>query len=772
MSASFRMNSELFNNAIVILKISLRESKIFDLTYSDEKNVSVKKSFSTLDEFKSILLELLQKGIQSITYTQSEAPEIVTKTDMELSSSVSKGFKVNYVDKFGTMENILFHMSRCSNTTKRQIPSLLVFVQSSGYGKTRAMFEVSKQTFVFYILCKELPHAYQTSQVMQHLKTIIGTERTTPSQISELVGAFFKKCAIYLRRWLLETSGEKSPWDFMLHQCPPFVTLDQTGHDSFWARIISMEIPEEFKTSDISSILKDVGNLPKVTFAFDEASALVEMGIYNEINMFRYIRRYSWDAPSKSSCFIMSDTNSKISNMYSKKSMDPSVRDGGFTNLYPAFTYFSNSCKYFLEDWGKIISGQEPFNWRKFMKNRSDWSLEILRIGRPLWLSLQASYQGPETGRVKSLARVAQRKITACPEPDALLASLILSRIPLGVSACSKLAERLVSNCMATCIQISSDRELVFLEYFSEPLLAMAAASQWSGKLHNALLVLHKQISAGHVNTGDQGEFVTCLLLLACFDKNWDQVGDTIPESIRVDKFISELCGHTIAEHISSSGLLNFTHFIRYNKVTPGVLKDALVRGAGILPPHGYTACDILIPFVTEKGNISAICIQVKNRAKPLGQTAGEKNYNSMKCVVAEYIEPKDAVFLVIDLSQGQENGTVEFSENSDYIWGYICGLRRQDSSLIYTFLKPNVYDGLRNFLGITISKHERFLDVDMGKSFDYEGDHKIDKWIQFRDHYYAGKLVDIIESDTKKRDEEDESLSFRRKRTSSRRFK
>jgi hypothetical protein len=298
------------------------------------------------------------------------------------------------------------------------------------------------------------------------------------------------------------------------------------------------------------------------------------------------------------------------------------------------------------------------------------------------------------TSKVNDIISRICQTLKFCRDEDVRYLSLIIHRVPVKVVSASVLPEKLISDCYGTCTHINSDRIQVYVIHGSEPPIACAAQTilnSEDGKYLKALQQLKYRLDQGLVNVGDMGELVCAISHIItydmlCFGPKGSEM-NLFFQTFTILEYLEALLGDkrdfykmiyseksggdknkkskdfsklplSIKNVISAglfTALVSLSHFAYYEKINMVSLRDALLRGAGIIPPEGFKGVDLIIPFVLDNGRISAIFEQVKNWNGLVSYNQITQSYTNMQNVAIEIgLDPSSVIYLFRDIRQGQ----------------------------------------------------------------------------------------------------------------------
>ena len=261
----------------------------------------------------------------------------------------------------------------------------------------------------------------------------------------------------------------------------------------------------------------EVPNSLRLILCLDEASELLNVNGRQEGQFFRSVRHAAGEAGIT---LVLADTNSRITNFISPHASHAASSDRWQKQLgtVPAPWIAFNVLDF--EDFRtERLSVGSP------MSHELD-AEKVLLLGRPLWL---LTFQQAKRD-VRELREFAIRKLlctTATPNSGERLTqeqavAIVASRCVLPNVGSFDYSSAVASH-MATCVGISHSREQVFAQYFSEPILAEAAAFVMHEYDHHRSMIFdplaHLWTRAATANSAGQRGEVT-VQLLACMAKD------------------------------------------------------------------------------------------------------------------------------------------------------------------------------------------------------------------------------------------------------------
>ena len=348
----------------------------------------------------------------------------------------------------------LHHLQNCSNAFlnfKTKILSPCVpLLQSSGYGKSRILFELAKRTDVNLVyVCARKVGAQGFPARSTTACSFLNWDSSSVWKGNELSTRETELAQKILAICKCATTANNNPQKQVEWATDQFAN----NIESFWDAV-----KNEFNNNrDVPAApTKTTKDDPFVVLAVDEASTLLDLEIFPGRSMFRGLRV----AASKVAqhgfnlVVVLCDTASKVSTFLPSQSTDSSQRynpDEGSEQylgrhlLHPFVMYQSFDC---------LATDHDP-----------------LSQGRPLVAECK--------GELGFLAE----KLMCCKninqaKPEGILA-LFLACVAAYLSPLSRVSEQLVSSHMATLLAVSCDHEVACVTYVSEPALAQAAQEMW-----------------------------------------------------------------------------------------------------------------------------------------------------------------------------------------------------------------------------------------------------------------------------------------------------
>jgi len=253
-----------------------------------------------------------------------------------------------------------------------------------------------------------------------------------------------------------------------------------------------------------------------VVVCLDEASALLAV---SSDHVGGYLRAVREAATNVGITLVLSDTHSKITNFIppsaSRMASSTSLAGSNGPPLpWITFNVFD-------------LNHQSRLSLSAALNEASDETSDAfqphctLQLGRPLWYALVA--QGKPLAQVRRTAAMKLLCNNSVELPSTLSVSqalaLMSSRVVLHTARSFDQSTAVASH-MATCISISNDRREIHARYFSEPILADAAAfvMRQPDRLVQVLEQMATLWSKADTSQGQRGE--ATFQLLACLIKD------------------------------------------------------------------------------------------------------------------------------------------------------------------------------------------------------------------------------------------------------------
>eukprot|EP01053_Blabericola_migrator_P011588 Blabericola_migrator_1__11587@NODE_694_length_6838_cov_108_846108_g504_i0_p1_GENE_NODE_694_length_6838_cov_108_846108_g504_i0NODE_694_length_6838_cov_108_846108_g504_i0_p1_ORF_typecomplete_len638_score92_47TniB/PF05621_11/0_0015AAA_22/PF13401_6/0_032AAA_22/PF13401_6/7_1e03AAA_16/PF13191_6/0_052_NODE_694_length_6838_cov_108_846108_g504_i048016714 len=467
----------------------------------------------------------------------------------------------------------------------------IALCQSSGCGKSRTVKELAQRMFVCYLPFALTARSTQwppASKLAELLLRIL-SEETNPNSLAETIR--FLNAILFALTESVKSGMSPGEW------------YDYAQSQELANRVESTMMQKPLKeikpTLQVQYVTR---HLPQgvIVFAFDEASALLRDSKIEGFSLFRLLRR-ACNEQDVASFFL--STNSKVQNFYPAAHRDPSLRASSLEDPVlprPLTSFVIPDCFLGSRSITPRLENLDSPQWMSF-------------YGRPLWQALMRAWLGVGASldsAESEVLKVAKLKLqlSCFDHCQVAVASLLAC---LTILPAIKLAETLVNCHMAQLLKVSSDRELLYVAYGSEPLLAWPAFCQLKGDPDGVIRATATAIHNGCLAVGVLGEVFVRLALLLERSRPQYQSLESFQRSIFE------------ASDAPKDAYINFIQFIwAGQEIDDDILWEAFCRKAALVPklPNqcGY---DLIIPVCqgTEgqslsPADIGAVFIQVKNQ--------------------------------------------------------------------------------------------------------------------------------------------------------------
>eukprot|EP00529_Nitzschia_sp_RCC80_P014441 CAMPEP_0113445976 /NCGR_PEP_ID=MMETSP0014_2-20120614/3464_1 /TAXON_ID=2857 /ORGANISM="Nitzschia sp." /LENGTH=721 /DNA_ID=CAMNT_0000337045 /DNA_START=314 /DNA_END=2476 /DNA_ORIENTATION=+ /assembly_acc=CAM_ASM_000159 len=526
----------------------------------------------------------------------------------------------------------------------------LCLIQSTGYGKTKAILELAKsyKWKIVYILCKEMPNGWKVPAVFSELLEQIKDNddqlflHDKWSKFLDAVTGCVKDYpdAKSLYEAQIITEGEDKG------KLGPFFEKLYT----VWKKITT---PKKALKSSLMRTEQDAGDRKTVSFDFnvvnltgdnvvlclDEVTALSE-------SQYKAFRRM---AKHKNVISMYADTATSVCSL-----INSNDHSG---------TRFGSNIGPFLPPIYQLMT-QDKF-WNQSGSNED--YLNLFQAGRPLWGGLveTAREQNPQVSDdqlIDQLVNLAtsllnRNNYLSTSEGNMLRVGNDEKHVePLKVAqfTCrfsmgelSKISSVLAKHCLGTITFVSSDRKRVGIDYPSEPILAEASArcTRKNDRMNEVLSNVEKSFGAEQAllepPRGDLGEMCAAALLGYTMDSirkndlNETNMSTPVPLFDFLRRFgCTELNKENIKD-ITNGWSINFTHFFTPSwTATKPDLHMMWKRRLAYYVRVGAPGLDLLIPINNDNGEIASFRVQVKNYPQ-------RKIYKDERSTILYKLQPK-----------------------------------------------------------------------------------------------------------------------------------
>ena len=525
-----------------------------------------------------------------------------------------KSFTITYKDPQKMLPKFLKYVKKCSDlfglrSTKFFSPYITV-VQSSGYGKSRLLREVSRNVRVMYVSMLKSADSGFPRPTEDAVQAIFGGLSTgDKKEFERVLAQRLRKCHIAATSEL-PLPGTNDPLNEPL--------FPSERHQDVW----DFEKHREAEDS-IIDCSKEL-----VILVIDEAKALLAQeptGISRFLHLRRALRNAATDLRVKIFAVLM-DTFSQIQNFA------PADDDAGFEYSARADAFIEESASFQLF---------HPFILRNsfdscFSKLTSDdlsslvTSHEYLNAGRPLLVCIEAT-EGEDPVAFPKRDRCTDKEITfLCKKlrggpssyTDEGALSHILCRVAASLSPQHPFASQLVAGNMATLLSTDFERHSALSCYVAEPKLAIAASEEWGIEekfIRFFLPALNRSILTGAISLGHRGELTAQIIMLWAFDAACRKQGLQAGQCVKVKAVLVELLPEDaddekinacIPEGLEEAYIACCQFVNLVLRLRPEIITQLAERHVGAALREGQRGADLLVPIMMLS---SLLIIQVKN---------------------------------------------------------------------------------------------------------------------------------------------------------------
>ena len=641
-----------------VMELFSEEAKTLQEIKASVLEKYVKLAFGDNKEMKNAFLQLLKNEASRAAAPPS--PQAVT-------DETKVAFSNDYEDPYHVVRDFIGYVQECHEEYKKRDASYVApyisLCQSSGYGKSRLLKQVSKSRKLLYVcvanesaICYPMPN----TKARDFLFSKDGNDKERQKHLQEQLERCVSWCLQndITEREQFGPTPDAELWDkIMVHE----PTIQQDDEATIW-------------------------------IAFDEARSLLPTPASDGISDFRILRR-ALSAVSTNTGHrvfaIMVDTKSTIANFSPSKYWDSSWResiiDAESVSLFHPYI---------------LLLTHDALKTTAALDFTHRWS--FMSCGRPLWKSLYPDPSKIINPIIKFVARKLLKSPDASIKDNLALLATVTCRTGVYLSPQSSVASDLAANHMATLLLCDCNHEHFLVTYLSDPVLAMASAKLWYDKeqyeqeknlLTRGLSVLQQHMIHGAVLEGYLGELVGRILLLIGMDVTTGMVKKRMDEArgvarsgeVTISKHIvngydggwynvsdfMEYCFGIKNCLVGEDAKVGFSHFVSYFREpkTYEELKQLLYRRGACCLPSGQPGIDLLIPFWKRTGTvtlISYILIQIKNKKKQENATLMRDKMNPRYCFAKgnELRHPQtDIILIMMQVGFSKNPGLVRLDE-------------------------------------------------------------------------------------------------------------
>ena len=628
---------------------------------------------------------------------------------------LKESFKSEFVDNKFVLEQLSEHIKDCSIQWIQSniFAPITIICQSSGYGKTKSLFEYSKEHITLFICIRNFnDNGYPgrsaiADNLINSIKDgcvdyFLGKYVLTALQfIEQIIKQLTSAKQLTIAKQSTRANKPKMREIALEFQnCQPWI-YQPKNNDNVLIDKFYNEFNKDCSTANNNftiDVKKQLNTHFKkdspLTVVIDEAHVLTELQKEIRTNVeedsvtyFRILRRSIIELFRDSPIvFVMTSTYTSIGDFnIGRNYLTISSRTTKKQNHKPfcqlvhcnalKSTVYEEQLETFYRMKAKAKKGLF-----KFLINR-DPRNTIFLYGRPLWGSMYNAMNANQSAAPQDLVELARAKLILADnwtannvnKQAASLAILAVTTNLLNhlIITDQELRSNLIARYMGTLFHYSEKSDTISFRYVSEPILADAAAYYMSDPtiLIDILSELNKLLTTCAVeSTGLIGELVTEIVFLtarykALKDNYPDQAKNGFySQPITVRQFLNALIGDfeklnrkkDKTKHISDrflNGILVFTRFIKKVDTLKqrGLMMHLLGRNAALRCRDNFPGIDHNIPTVFPDDSLGNLCSQTKNNIN-LTTSASLKP-------VAEKTNPQD-IFKNEDYSNNMHTAT------------------------------------------------------------------------------------------------------------------
>lgn len=392
-----------------------------------------------------------------------------------------QSFGATYHDPIDFLDRFKQHLLSCARKfdVLRYYSPYLAICQSSGWGKSRLLKEVSKSLPVLYISFQDARssgYPKRSESAIQYLGQNNWTELWQRLCVASKVLLQKKKAAAANSDAAAQPAGNQ--YD-LFNQVEAATFWNEAA--TFWNNL-SFQDREDWSMEDW------------VFVVFDEASKMLTMGD----NLFLTARRQLIEGfQNQAKLFaIFTDTSSRLTNFTPQQKYCRSERVAAKGKIIYDPVVIDAYQDALLEE------SNMP-NWKE-----SDY---ITYLGRPLWRN---------HADLNVFTFAASKIAKGRDDTPSSKRAIILSRLGLFLNPVGSQTSDLVANHMATLVAVNNERSCFLATYVSEPVLAIGASQWWKDDEYMKLILqeLQTALLQNVVLEVVRGEMVACIVILMVMD--------------------------------------------------------------------------------------------------------------------------------------------------------------------------------------------------------------------------------------------------------------
>lgn len=562
----------------------------------------------------------------------------ILENDNRMSENAKRAFFEDYRDNRGggykymeCLEGFLNRLVQLYQPIVYYSP-ITSLIQSSGMGKSRSFKELAKKYLAFYVVFRvpgESGFPSGCRPVIDYLMfNALGNAPVSP--IADIVVvrryiAFLKACTdvalsvaskkkelssdFFERFFLIQVSENVDQfWEDIMESAKNYETkMDISKYSSVNRTYIHDFIKDQQYSAISLNRLNVLSRNPlKLLIVLDEVHCLFggKQKLRNEHLFFNFVRALQVFDNFKGIICATADTMSKLSDLIpvSEKHISDRVANKGQSLFPPFYRIGTVDCNVEDDEIGYLTLDQIEEKER------------ITKYGRPLWWSLLRS--GDELSKIVDLATEKLLGLASSfDNTEKTCLAILGSRLQFAERPSFSLASELAASHLAVVDYISSKRDVMFISYTSEPVVAEAAAVIMKDRIADILRTLKAHFTSQFVERGLRSEYIARLVCLLAADKVSRglpiKTGEFIYNRlISCNDYLTQLVGADLPLLIDPQirgidfsrfrqGKIYLTHFIGCTyEPSLGDLVSFFERGAGVLCKTNQTGIDMIIPVL------------------------------------------------------------------------------------------------------------------------------------------------------------------------------
>lgn len=477
-----------------------------------------------------------------------------------------KAYNLPFYDQSGVVDELRDTINQAAtnwatNHLKGTFAPFVTICQSSGYGKSRTIKEIAREQNSVFLCLRQDKGVPNRSPLASSFIDAMNELTSATKMVYSLVHCTVKAIEAYKKNNPKATKKETAeylfmhqPWDYFGDEITDASLMKKyrSFQNEVYEYFTSLKepidqaysLPEEWANyfhqggSTLVIFLDDAGSLledsntssdrPETSddnFEYDQRQTLRPSNNRNRMSRFRILRRAAQQRlQGIRVVFVLTDTGMPLSEFELEKFTKSIVPLVKLNKPFYSFSYIDQLASRYLDEF------KQNSDLYGHLKSRDPFQTVFL-LGRPLWPSLlQTRYVDTVALAVEKILGVKDWSLLL--KKDKVSASLAILAIittitpKLGPST----TNQLVAKHMTTLYGVNSTCNQFLFRYISEPILAEASARIL--KKESTFVEVFKSLndflqSASSLDfLGPVGEFVSQIVLLKAFDRQFEHLGD------------------------------------------------------------------------------------------------------------------------------------------------------------------------------------------------------------------------------------------------------